>query len=171
MDPPRNSFLSRRKNKKRPNNKPVRSKAINMEKITHNYTHSNCQLCIGTQSVQIKRTTLTRTNFISFTDNKTHVGGVIKIINNSKLLEQNNLFKPWRAELFDIMGQTLQQLVSSQPSSDHHHGMTNTNLKGDITSLIYWWYVPRKMQKKYEYPASLAIKLRIQTERCRKKQG
>ena len=96
-----------------------------MEKITHNYTHSNCQLCIGTQSVQIKT----------------------------------------------IMGQTLQQLVSSQPSSDHHHGMTNTNLKGDITSLIYWWYVPRKMQKKYEYPASLAIKLRIQTERCRKKQG
>ena len=96
---------------------------------------------------------------------------MIKIINNSKLLEQNNLFKPWRAELFDIMGQTLQQLVSSQPSSDHHHGMTNTNLKGDITSLIYWWYVPRKMQKKYEYPASLAIKLRIQTERCRKKQG
>ena len=125
MDPPRNSFLSRRKNKKRPNNKPVRSKAINMEKITHNYTHSNCQLCIGTQSVQIKT----------------------------------------------IMGQTLQQLVSSQPSSDRHHGMTNTNLKGDITSLIYWWYVPRKMQKKYEYPASLAIKLRIRTERCHKKQG
>ena len=53
--------------------------------------------------------TLTRTNFISFVDNKTHVGGVIKIINNSKLLEQN--------------------------------------------------------------PASLAIKLRIRTERCHKKQG
>ena len=28
-----------------------------------------------------------------------------------------------------------------------------------------------KDAKKYEYPASLAIKLRIQTERCRKKQG
>ena len=28
-------------------------------------------------------------------DNKTHVGGVIKIDNNSRLIEQNILFEPW----------------------------------------------------------------------------
>ena len=28
-------------------------------------------------------------------DNKTHVGGVIKIVNNSRLIEQNILFEPW----------------------------------------------------------------------------
>ena len=28
-------------------------------------------------------------------DDKTHVGGVIKIVNNSKLIEQNILFEPW----------------------------------------------------------------------------
>ena len=28
-------------------------------------------------------------------DVKTHVGGVIKIVNNSKLIEQNILFEPW----------------------------------------------------------------------------
>ena len=28
-------------------------------------------------------------------DDKTHVGGVIKIVNNSRLIEQNILFEPW----------------------------------------------------------------------------
>ena len=47
-----------------------------------------------------------------------------------------------------------------------HYGSdyTTTSLKSAMSAA-------EKDAKKYEYPASLAIKLRIRTERCHKKQG